>query len=117
MKYSQEDECSRIHSYLASDETMAELVVTFVREIPERLEVIERAFREEDFELLNRTAHQLKGAFGSYGFAELTEPARRLEFSSRETPRDFDTIRRDIDALARRCRRLSSEPAPETPAV
>jgi len=108
------NESSRIHSALADDEMMVELVSTFVAEIPNRLEVVQRSFDEGDLELLNRTAHQLKGALGSYGFRELTEPARRLEISSRETPDDSEAIQRDIDELRKQCARISAEPAPGT---
>ena len=44
----------------------------------------EQPFRSRDWELLGRaahqlTAHQLKGAAGSYGFDQLTSYAGRLE--------------------------------------
>jgi histidine phosphotransfer protein HptB len=99
-----------IHSSLANDEMMAELVEVFVSEIPTRLQTLQSAFAANNIELLHRTAHQLKGAFGSYGFDQLTEPATRLEMSVQTCSGDLQKVQRDLDYLASMCKRLSSAP-------
>jgi histidine phosphotransfer protein HptB len=104
-----------IHSSMAGDEVMSELVELFVNDIPDRIQALRGAFEARDSELLNRTAHQLKGAFGSYGFEALTEPAAQLEKSSLTFPDGVKRIEADLNALAELCQRLSSEPAPNSP--
>jgi HPt (histidine-containing phosphotransfer) domain-containing protein len=101
-----------IHSTFADDETMAELVEMFVDDLPDRIETIQGALGSADIELLHRTAHQLKGAFGSYGFHELTEPARKLEQSTSAGDDNLDSIRRDVSDLIACCRRITASAAP-----
>lgn len=96
-----------IYSSLADDEMMLELLATFVGELPDRIEIVENALKERDFELLHRTAHQLKGAFGSYGFSALTEPARRLEMSLASERLDLAAIEREVASLVSDCKRIS----------
>ncbi len=99
-----------IHSTFAADESMAELVEMFVEEIPARIETLLQAFQAEDMELLHRTAHQLKGAFGSYGFDVATEPARRLEHSVLNEPANRDAISHQLDHLIGLCHRMTAMP-------
>lgn len=44
-----------------------------------KLTAMEEALRTGDFESLAELAHWLKGSGGTAGFADFTEPARRLE--------------------------------------
>ena len=101
-----------IHSSMADDEVMSELVKMFVSEISDRIQTLRSAFDAKDGELLNRTAHQLKGAFGSYGFEALTEPAALLEQSSKKWPDNLQRIEEELNTLASLCQRLSASPAP-----
>jgi HPt (histidine-containing phosphotransfer) domain-containing protein len=73
------DIMTRIVSTLAADPDFAELVDEFVSELPDRIELIQSALASDDREQLRRTAHQLKGACGGYGFPTLTDSAARLE--------------------------------------
>lgn len=68
-----------IHSSLAADPVLCEMVEQFVAEMPNRIAWLERQFDEGDWEGLKRAAHQMKGAAGSYGFDRLTPYALRLE--------------------------------------
>src|SRR5262245_26519314 len=68
-----------IYSQLGGDRDLAELVTLFVDELPERMTTLQEAFSKRDLELLRRTAHQLKGALGSYGFDQLTPLAAAVE--------------------------------------
>jgi HPt (histidine-containing phosphotransfer) domain-containing protein len=72
-------DASLFYSSLASDPDMAELVEMFVDEMPDRVERLDELLRMAEWEELGRFAHQLKGACGSYGFAELTSLSERLE--------------------------------------
>ena len=101
-----------IYSSLADDEMMCELVEEFVAEIPERVETLRNAFASQDWDAVQRQAHQLKGAFGSYGFDEMTSPARALEKSSSDCRDNSIVIGEDLERLAALCERMTSVPAP-----
>lgn len=100
-----------IYSSFADDEMMSELVELFVSEIPDRVQTLEEAYAAPNKELLRRTAHQLKGAFGSYGFDSLTAPARKLEHSL-EVDDQWDQVRQHLDDLVALCSLMTAEPEP-----
>ncbi|MHB1033361.1 MAG: Hpt domain-containing protein [Pirellulales bacterium] len=93
-----------LYSTLGGDPDLAEIVTMFVDEMPERIENLETRFKTHDFENLQRAAHQLKGAAGSYGFNEVTPYAARLETAVREHEPE-DRIQDALDALVDLCRR------------
>jgi HPt (histidine-containing phosphotransfer) domain-containing protein len=94
-----------IYSVYGDDEDLAEMVEIFVGEIPHRMQTLSDALLAGEFELLRRTAHQLKGAGGSYGFALLSEVSARLENALRNgTP--AEEIQRRFDEVIDVCRRL-----------
>jgi HPt (histidine-containing phosphotransfer) domain-containing protein len=68
-----------IHSSLASDPELGELIAQFVAEMPSRVAWLQRHFDAADWESLRRAAHQMKGAAASYGFEQLAPYAQRLE--------------------------------------
>ena len=74
---------SELYSTLGSDPDLAELVEMFVAEMPERIAHLLSLFEQQNGEQLGRTAHQLKGAAGSYGFHQLTPYAAKLESAVR----------------------------------
>jgi HPt (histidine-containing phosphotransfer) domain-containing protein len=74
---------SPIYSPLAEDPDLREIVAQFVAEIPDRQATLAASFEQGDAELLARTAHQLKGAVGSYGFEAAAPYAAALEAALR----------------------------------
>ena len=68
-----------IRSLYEDDPDMLEIVREFARELPERARVLEECLAKGSLSELQRLAHQLKGAGGGYGFAQITEVAARLE--------------------------------------
>jgi HPt (histidine-containing phosphotransfer) domain-containing protein len=70
-----------VFSALASDPDLRDLVELFARELPQRVEQIALAHDSGDWETLQRLAHQLKGAAGSYGFHQITPFAAGLEMA------------------------------------
>jgi histidine phosphotransfer protein HptB len=94
-----------IFSKLASDPDMSELVDLFVAEIPSRLEALETHFAAGEMAKLGQTAHQIKGAAGSYGFSEVTPIATKLEFAVK-TNEPEDQIREALEELLSTCRRI-----------
>lgn len=68
-----------IRSSYESDPDMVEIVCDFARELPARAARIEALVEARSLSELQTLAHQLKGAGGGYGFAQITEIAGRLE--------------------------------------
>jgi PAS domain S-box-containing protein len=73
-----------LYSSLAADPDLGELVDLFVQELPERISALETHAANRNWEQLARTAHQLKGAAGSYGFHEMTPCAAALEAAAQD---------------------------------
>src|SRR5437764_10584647 len=67
------------YSSLAGDQDIAELLVLFVGELPQRLTDIRQAAQGQNWQEVRRLAHQLRGAGGSYGFPLLSTAAGQLE--------------------------------------
>jgi HPt (histidine-containing phosphotransfer) domain-containing protein len=86
---------------------LSELVDMYVAEMPDRIAKLENAFASDDRERLRVSAHQIKGAAGSYGFDCLTESAARLE-SALRADRPADEIRSSLEELLKLCRRISA---------
>ena len=72
-----------VYSHLATDPMLGELVDLFVQEMSERINALEVQAKSRDWSQLARTAHQLKGAAGSYGFTVITPYAARVETAVR----------------------------------
>lgn len=68
-----------ISSLPGDDPDFREIVVEFVERLQMKLTAMEEALRTGDLKNLADLAHWLKGSGGTAGFADLTEPARRLE--------------------------------------
>ena len=94
-----------VHSSLAADPDLGELVDLFVDELPNRLDALKTQAESADWEQLRRTAHQLKGAAGSYGFDAITSPAARLEHAAREGCQEEDILLA-LEELISLCRRV-----------
>jgi HPt (histidine-containing phosphotransfer) domain-containing protein len=94
-----------IYSSLGADPDLGELVEMFVQEMPDRVGTLETQAQSRDWAQLTRTAHQLKGAAGSYGFHALTPFAARLEHAARAGLQE-DQILASLDELLDLCRRV-----------
>lgn len=92
---------------MGADPDLAKIVEMFVEEMPDRIARLLDLYESADWEELRRTAHQLKGAAGSYGFDPISPCAARLEKAVRgEAPED--QIRHAVDELVDLCRRATS---------
>jgi len=96
-----------VYSCLAADPELGELVEMFVHEMPDRIGVLVAQAERQDWAQLTRTAHQLKGAAGSYGFHSLTPYAARLETAARQG-REEKQILSALDELLDLCRHVRS---------
>ena len=95
-----------IYSALADDPDLYDLVKMFVDEMPSRLEKLLTEFNSKDWDGLKCTAHQLKGAAGSYGFAEVSPAAARLEDSLKQSTPE-EAIQQTLNELITTCQRMS----------
>src|SRR5688572_27342403 len=95
-----------LYSTLGADPELAELVELFVAEMPQRIAQLLAEYQAGHWDKLGRTAHQLKGAAGSYGFHQLTPYAARLEAAARggAAPEQILHSLEDLTALCRSLR-------------
>jgi len=91
-----------IYSSLGDDPDLGELVELFVSEMPDRVSTLQGQLQQADWEQLRRTAHQLKGAAGSYGFDQLTPYAAQLEHLCQNISQEAE-IRSQAEELISMC--------------
>ena len=98
-----------VFSTLGSDADLADLVDLFVAEMPERIARVMELLGKHDWPSLARTAHQLKGAAGSYGFHQVTPLARHLELTlcNQEPESQIEQAALELIDLCHRVRRGS----------
>jgi HPt (histidine-containing phosphotransfer) domain-containing protein len=95
-----------IYSLLADDPDLHEIVKMFVDEMPTRINQLMSEFIAKNWDDLERTAHQLRGAAGSYGFGEVTPAAGKLEQSVREKLPE-EEIQQSLVDLIDLCQRMA----------
>ncbi len=95
-------ETEAIRSELADDPDLANLVVEFVSKLANRLEEMRKAAANGCHKQLQRLAHQLKGAGGSYGYPMLTNASRVLEDAAKD--KDIEAENLALAPLASLCR-------------
>jgi histidine phosphotransfer protein HptB len=93
-----------VYSRLASDPDLREIVDLFVEEMPGRVANLLGQLDAGDWDGLRRTAHQLKGAAGSYGFDPISPSAGRVEAAVRNAEPE-DRIRETVKELVDLCNR------------
>ncbi len=82
--YPQEAQDAYIVSRLSVDNPRIRTIIErFIVRLNEQLVMMQDACKEQDFEKLASLAHWLKGAGGTVGFDVFTEPAKKLEQSSK----------------------------------
>ncbi len=91
-----------VYSSFGDDPELGELVEMFVEEMPDRISNLSACFSDKDWEGLGRLAHQLKGSAGSYGFAQISPAAARVEQAARQDP-DEENIRSSLEQLLALC--------------
>ncbi|MGL4941658.1 MAG: Hpt domain-containing protein [Thermoguttaceae bacterium] len=102
-----------LYSPLSSDPDFRELVTLFISELPERLESMQACLAKQDWSSLQKLAHQLKGAAGSYGFPLISPAAAELDATLKAGNTDAAAITKLVTTVADLCRRASDEPEPK----
>jgi CheY-like chemotaxis protein/HPt (histidine-containing phosphotransfer) domain-containing protein len=93
-----------IVSEFADDAEMTELVEGFVAGLGDSIERAQVAMTTNDMVVLQRVAHQLKGAAGGYGFMQITEAAASLEHAVRQRDEGVPKKLAEVISLCRRAR-------------
>ena len=87
-----------VYSTYGADPDLADLVDAFVAEMPGRIAAILDFAHRDDWAMVTRLAHQLKGAAGSYGFHQITPAAAHLETAVRDRA-EHEEVWAAIDSL------------------
>ena len=77
------DQSGGISSQFVDDPQLADILPGFVERLPGQLDALCEALEEERLEDVERLAHRITGAGGSYGYPTLTEVAKSLELAAR----------------------------------
>ena len=99
---------SPIYSVFASDPDLREMIRLFVAEISDRMAIFETHLASGNWTELARMAHQLKGAAGSHGFAELSVAATALDVAIRSQVGQASISVATTNVLAL-CRRITAQ--------
>jgi len=73
-----------IVSQFIADPDIASVLGGFVARLEDQIDAMHQAFANRRFEELQRHAHKVKGAGGSYGYPSLTDAAKVLEDAAKE---------------------------------
>ncbi len=93
-----------IRSAFSDDPDMADIVKQFVAGLADRVKDMKDALDHNDYQTLNRCAHQMKGAGGSYGYPPLSEQAEKLQQSADK--QDAEGARLRLNELDNLCKRI-----------
>jgi HPt (histidine-containing phosphotransfer) domain-containing protein len=93
-----------VYSALGGDPDLQDIVEMFAKELPKRADAILGHLNRKDWESLQRTAHQLKGAAGSYGFLPISPFAGCIEAAVRNGEPE-EVIRKTVEELVDLCSR------------
>jgi CheY-like chemotaxis protein len=111
------DSDEAIASTFRDDTDMAGIIAEFVGQLPRRLVEMRQAAANNQWDVLLRAAHQLKGAGGSYGYACLSEAAGELESHAKR--RDAEAAMLALNNLMKLSERIQAghavESAPQVP--
>ena len=94
-----------IASDYANDPDMREVIDEFVARLPVQVASIKRMLDEQNLEELRRAVHQMKGAGGGYGFAQITTSAARAEQAVKDGS-SLENIAGQVDELVELVRRV-----------
>jgi len=91
-------------SRLETHPTLQPVILKFVDKIGKESVKLNEAFSARDFQEISRWAHWLKGAAGTVGFDDFTEPAQKLELAAagsdiRQVQQVVEEIQALIDAI------------------
>ncbi len=87
-----------VRSELPDSPRLTEMIEEFAAKLPDRMSQMRAASSNANYEELQRLAHKLKGAAGSYGYPTLSEAAKVLEDAVQA--RDIEAVNLALAELA-----------------
>ena len=96
-----QEDVAAIESEFTDDSDLSGLIDQFVCGLSEKVQNMQAALANGDFEGLGRLAHQLKGVGGGYGYPKLTDLAKTLEDAAKSEDREAAGLA--LGPLARYC--------------
>lgn len=106
-----------VSSLGSSNPRFVHLIERFGVTLDEKLHQMDDAFENADYQALADLAHWLKGAGGTIGFDQFTDPAAKLEQAAkRSDEQESDQWLKSVHALAKRVQAGLSAGGDETPA-
>jgi PAS domain S-box-containing protein len=107
-----QDETPIVSTLTLQNEKLRKLVEQFGTRLTDRLEEMQAALENKNFDELSKLAHWLKGSAGSVGYHDFTEPASDLEAAANlSSIKDVEKQLEIINSLALRIARV------EVPAI
>ena len=97
-------------SAFRDDPEMVMILGEFIGRLNGQVAAMRQAYDDERYEELQRLAHRLKGAGGSYGYPLLTDASKKLEDAGKA--RDGDAAKTAIDDVAAMCAAIQRGYAP-----
>jgi HPt (histidine-containing phosphotransfer) domain-containing protein len=94
-----------IASDYANDPDMREVIDEFVARLPLQVAGIKRMLDEKNLDELRRAVHQMKGAGGGYGFAQITTYAAKAEQKVKDGA-PLEAIAGQVEELVQLVRRV-----------
>jgi len=88
---------------LEQEPDMLDLVQHFVAKLPDMVSKVEAAFKENDTDLLKSDVHALKGTSGNFGYKDVFEVTKKIEFAIITDNRiAIETLINSLDGLVMR---------------
>jgi len=79
------------------DPEFQELIKDYIAYLNELVIEISESIKTGKFDNVNRMGHNIKGSGGGYGFSELTEIGREIEFGAKES--DIKKVNSGVEKL------------------
>ncbi len=101
-----------IKSEFEHDPAIEDILNDFVAALPEKVSAMKEASANNHFSMLERLAHQMKGAGGGYGYPQLTEKATALEQAAKQ--QDIESTTLLLSELTQLCKAIEAGHNSET---
>jgi len=95
-----------VSSLVVEEPDMADLVMSFIEQLPQVVNQLCEAFATGDLEVFRSVAHNLKGMGGGFGFPQISDLAGRMEFEYAKN--DTESIARSLEELKALLQRINA---------
>ena len=100
-----------VSRFMETNPRMRPIITRFVTRLDEQLALMKKFSEQDDYEEIAKLAHWLKGAAGTVGFDDFTQPGKDLEIQAKE--KDKKSVAESIVLLVKLARRICLDGASE----